>query len=329
MIRALALLLFGATSAIAQTPVAVSVANNLKMCIYDAQGVRDAMRVAQLGASLERARTTHWANINEIAPGIFRLTSPNQNVVIEMKLPDAQGQAHCMIFGPILTQGQGALAADKFVEFQMMAGLTQAPPPPGTTRRYVLSNAPYTAELIAYSVAGGGDVVGFIFDGVPKNLTTRALSANDRNVSYRGVSGALSNAINICLRNYFMRNTVETSLPAGGFELGFTDGRDQNKRTFFTTDNAVSLRIAPGQCQIETNYLNPSATVQIVQEALNTNAPGQFEYRAQNHNGCAAFYAGPRLNLPLGINVYNNSGQRGPATCIEDGTTRITFVVAG
>lgn len=329
MIRALATSLFFATSAMAQTPVDVRVANDLKMCIYDAQGARDATRVAQLDASLARAKTYNWASVSEIAPGVHRLTSTNQQIIIEMKLPDAQGKAHCMIFGPILTAGQGALAADKFVEFKMMAGLTPASPVPGTTRRYLLSGAPYSAELIAYNIAGTGDVVGFKFEGVPQNLTTRALSRNDPNVSYKTVSLALSNAINICLRNNFQRDTVEAALPAGGYELGFADGRNQNLRTFFTSDNAASLRIAPGQCTIETNYLNPSATAQIVQAALNANAPGLFEYRHQNHSGCPAFYAARSLNVPLGINIYNNSGQRGPATCIEDGTTRITFEVAG
>ena len=97
---------------------------------------------------------------------------------IEIKLPDATGAAHCMIFGPSLGSGQGALTADKFVELNFLKGLVPAAAPQGVTRRYNIPGAPYRADLIAYSPASG-DVVGFAFSGVPQNLTTRALSAAD------------------------------------------------------------------------------------------------------------------------------------------------------
>lgn len=328
MIRALAICLCLAAPAAAQTPAPVSVANDLRACIVDQNGFREAARLAQLDASMAMVPNRRWSNVTEVAPGVHRIMGSTPDITIEIKLRDASGAAHCMAFGSKLGSGQAALAADKFVELGFLTGLEPAPPEQGMSRRYVVTGPPYKAELIALRSTGHGEVVGFSFAGVPPNLTTRALSRADPNVTAQSVNLALSNAINICLRNYFDRATLQAALPAGGFDLGFADGRNENVQTFFTADNAVSVRLGPGQCQIETLYLSPSAAIQIVGAALNANAPGMFEFRNQSHTGCPGFFAGPGLNLPLSLNIQN-TGPRGPATCTEDGTSRITFVVAG
>jgi hypothetical protein len=249
---------------------------------------------------------------------------------VEIKLPDANGSAHCLAFGPSLGAGQGALVADKFFDLSFMAGqLAPAPVPQGYSRRYTVTGAPYQADLVAYPAATG-DVVGFIFSGVPQGQKTRALSSADPSVTDRAIGTALSNAVEICLRNYVQSDTVAAALTAYGFEFGFATGGSQPKEVHFTPDNAVSILHGPGTCAIETNYMGPAATVGIVSTALNDKAPGRFSYSGASHNGCPAFYAGGSLNLPLGINISNNTaGQRGPATCIEDGTSRIHFEVAG
>ena len=318
---------FLAAAAHAQTPTDISVANDLKACIRDTQGVRDITRSAQLEVSMRHIPNRRWSLVNEIAPGVFRITGGNQGTTLEIKLRAQDGTAHCLAFGPSLTPGQGALAADKFVEFRFMEGLTPAAPRPGHQRRYVAAGAPYTAELIAYTIPNVGDVVGFSFSGVPAGLTTRALSRGDPSVTFESVAGSLSNAVEVCLRNYISRETVEQASIAGGFELAQADGRNPNLKTYFSQDNAVSIRRGPGTCMIETLYLNPSMSVQITNAALNRTFPGGFIARTGN-NGCTTLSAGPSVNLPLSLNIYNVR-QTGGATCNEDGTSRVTFVVAG
>lgn len=329
MIRALAIAFCLAGSVAAQTPAHVSAANVLKTCVNDAQGTRDATRIGQLDASLAQLPNRRWINVTEVAQNIYHVSDKNGDFIIEFKLRDASGTAHCLVFGRGLTQGQAALTADKFVEFRFLSGLEIAPPTPGLARRYVLPAAPYTAELIAYQVAGRGEFVGFAFQGLPDNNVSRSLTAGDPTVVTQNVQLALSNAINLCLRNYFAQDTLDALLPASGFDVGFIDGRNQDVRTLFSADNAVAIIMGPGRCEIATNYMSPAATVQITQTALQANAPGQFTARVDSGSGCFAFYAAPTLNAPLSLNVRDNSTQAGRATCTEDGTSRITFVVAG
>lgn len=328
MIRSLAISLCLALPASAETPVPISVANDLKACIYDAQGVRDSTRVAQIETSLAQIPNRRWTSKTEVAPGVFHVTDRNRQIVIEFKLRDANGAAHCLAFGPKLGTGQGALTADKFAEFKFMAGLVPAAPAQGMTRRYQIAGAPYDADLVAMQTASQGDVVGFVFSKVPGALTTRALSRNNPDVSYRSVSTSLANAVNICLRNFGNSETIPAALSAYGFEFGFADGRNENKRTYFTPTNSVSIQIQPGICEITTTYLSPSATNTIAISKLNSDASGMFIPRTDNQSGCPGFYAAPALNIPMFINIYN-AGQSGRATCNEDGTSRITFGVAG
>lgn len=327
VIGALASCLSLITPGAAQTPVPIAAANDLRVCILSAQGFRDAPRLAQLDLSLEQIREKNWGSLTEIAPGIFRMARNGTDRSIEIKLPDATGAAHCMAFGPSLGPGQGALTADKFVELNFLQGLVPAATPQGVTRRYNIPKAPYQADLIAYSTASG-DVVGFAFSGVPETLTTRTLSAADPSVTYRSVSTALTHAVEICLRNYLQRDTVDAALSAYGFEFGFETGGSLPSKVHFTPDNAVLILLGPGTCMIETNYMNPSATVNITAEALNRAAPGGFTQRVENHNGCTRFFAEPTLNLPLSLTVLN-ARNKGSGTCNEDGTSRIAFVVAG
>ncbi|MFK7764859.1 MAG: hypothetical protein AB8B62_16470 [Roseobacter sp.] len=328
MIRALALSLFLGSSALAQTPIPTAVANDLRACIAGHDGFRDATRVGQLDASLQKVPNRRWPNVIEIAPGVHRITGQTTDVAIEIKLRDRSGNAHCLAFGPKVSAGQGALIADRFVELNFLPGLVRAAPGPGMTRRYTVMGAPYQADLIALPSGQGGDMVGFSFVGLPINLTTRALSLGDPTVNPQAVRQAMSNAITICLRNYFAQDTVDAALSQGGFEYGYATGGSSPERVFFTKDNAVSLHIKPGLCTITSNYVSTSETVQLTYGALNASAPGQFEFRNRNHNGCPAFFSAPSLNAALSLNI-SSAAKSGRAHCNEDGTSQITFVVAG
>jgi hypothetical protein len=326
VIRALAISLCLAAPASAQTPVAVSAANDLRVCLLSAQGMRDAPRLAQLDLSIGQLRDGRWGPLTEIAPGVFRLSRAGTDRTVEIKLPDASGAAHCMIFGPGLSSGQGALTADKFVELGFATGLAPAAASEGLTRRYSVTGSPYQADLVSYSTAHG-DVVGFVFAGVPQGQTTRRLSSGDASVTGQAVALALRNAIDVCLRTLFDTNTVDDALAAYGFDFGFSTGGATASDVYFTADNAVSVQIYGGLCHIDTNYAGPGPTVQIAQDVLNRAAPGIFVYRTE-HNGCPAFYGGPRIYPPVFLTI-SNAQHQGRQTCIEDGTVRITVSVVG
>lgn len=328
MIRAAVISFCLATPAVAQTPVPITVANILRTCIADAQGTRDATRLVQLDRSLATVPNRRWTGVMEIAPGTHRITSAISPETIEIKLPDANGSAHCVVFGPTLTPGQGALSADKFVEFNFLPGLIAATPPQGVSRRYVMQGAPYPAELIAFNAPGLGEVVGFTFAAVPPGQTTRRLSVGDANVTYEAVRTAINSAVMICARDVTNVEVASQSLTAAGFELGYQDGRSANRRTFFTPDNAVSVEVSPGSCTVETKYAHPSTAVQFTGAALNAAAPGVFQYRTQGLNGCPSYYASTSYPIPLSLEIFNVRDAH-PSTCIEDGTSRITFTVAG
>lgn len=317
-----------ATSAFCQTPVDISVANDLRACIADELGSRDATRVGHLNASLAQVPNRRWPNVTEIAPGIHRITGTTPDISIEIKLRDPGGNAHCLAFGSKITPGQGALIADKFVELNFLPGLQQAAPGPGMTRRYTVFGAPYQADLIAFPSGNGGDIVGFSFIGLPMNLTTRRLSSDRNTNDPQTARLAISNAVTICLRNYFAQDSVNTALEQSGFEFGFSTGSSSPARVFFTRDNGVSLQIKPGTCIISTRQLGPAGTAQVLYNALNANAPGGFEARSET-NGCTTFFTTQHLNVPMFINVTNEQGQGARNNCIEDGTSRIAFGVAG
>lgn len=328
MIRTLAILLFFAIPALAQTPVPIAVANDLRACIRDATGFHDATRVGRLDAALAQVPNRRWPNVTEIAPGVHRITGSTPDVAIEIKLRDSSGNAHCLAFGSKITAGQGALIADKFVELNFLPGLQPAAPGPGMTRRYTVFGAPYQADLIAFPSGNGGDIVGFSFVGLPMNLTTRSLSSNGNSTNPQSVSLAISNAVTICLRNYFAQDTVDTALEQSGFEFGFSTGSSSPARVFFTRDNGVSLQIKPGICIISTRQLGPAGTAQVLYNTLNANAPGGFEARTET-NGCTTFFTTQRLNAAMFVNVTNERRQGAQNNCIEDGTSRIAFGVAG
>ena len=311
-----------------QTPAATSVANDLRASIAGEGGLRDAQRIGQLDASMARVPNRRWTNVVEIAPGVHRISDAKADITIEIKLRDATGAAHCVAFGPKLRPGDGALAADKFVELGFMTGFVNSPPRAGTQRRYVVANAPYTAELVAMQTAEQGDVVGFVFSDVPAGLTTRALSRGDASVSTAAVQSALGNGINICLRNFFQADSVDQSLTAAGFEFGFETGGSYPQQTYFTADNAVSVTLGQGSCRIETAYLSPEGTRQVTAQALERNAAGIFRFNTSGYDGCPSFSAGPGLNMPLVLGITNLSSG-GRATCIADGTSRIRFEVPG
>ncbi len=327
MIRTLVISLLLAAPLAAQTPVEISAANDLRVCLLSAQGFRDATRLAQLDASLEQIRTRNWGALTEIAPGVFRMARNGTDRTIEIKLPDASGAAHCMAFGPSIRRGLGALTADKFVELSFLTGLVPAPVPQGMSRRYTVTGAPYQADLIAYPTAQG-DVVGFAFSGVPQGLTTRKLSQGDASVSLPQVRTALSKAVDVCLRQFFSRDTVATALEAHGFEFGFETGGSDTDKVYFTPDNAVSVEVGSGVCTVETNYVGPAVTVQIAGAALNSVAPGIYVYTPDNHYGCGGYYAEGRIDPPVFL-TFEDAHSQGRATCIENGTSRITVSVVG
>ncbi|MFK7745799.1 MAG: hypothetical protein AB8B47_12140 [Roseobacter sp.] len=328
MIRAALISLCLATPLAAQTPVETSAANDLRTCILDVQGFRDVTRLGQFDVSIQMLRDGQWGQLTEIAPGVFRLQRRGTDRIVEIKLPDANGSAHCMIFGPSIGPGVAALTADKFANLSFMPELTPAQPAAGMTRRYSVTGAPYQADLVAMVAPQVGEVVGFMVSGVPRNQTTRQLSSGDPSVQPQNVSRALSNALDVCLRNYFSRASVDAAVAAHGFQLGHQTGGTSPTKVYFSPDNAVSARIGPGSCQIDTNYMSQSATTQLTGAALNRLAPGGFSMRRDNRTGCVTYFAGGSINLPLSINI-NNSQHRYPAPCADDGTSTIGFVVAG
>jgi len=326
---------FGAFAAVlqmpaagAQTPVPIRVANDLRACIVDAYGIRDAARIGQLTGSMAEVPNRRWTSVTEVAPGVFRITDARQDVTLEIKLPDATGEAHCMAFGPAIAVGQGALSADKFVDLNFVPGLEPSTPGNGMIRRYTLPTAPHPAALVAFSSPQVGDVVGFTFSGIPQGQVSRALSKGGGAAAPQNVRNAIGRAVNSCLRLFGNVQTVDAALEAYGFELGFNTGGRSPTRVFFTPDNAVAIQMGRGSCLIETNDLSVSAAVSVISATLASDAPGMFKARTENQSGCTTFFASPNLRAPIYLQV-RAAPQQGQSTCTDNGTSRITISVAG
>jgi hypothetical protein len=134
--------------------------------------------------------------------------------------------------------------------------------------------------------------------------------------------------MDVCLRLFFSRDTVEAALNVHGFDFAFETGGSSPHKVYFTPDNAVSVQVGQGICYIETNYIGPAAAIQTAGTALNAVAPGTFTYRADNNSGCGGYYAEGRIDPPVFLTFANiKSGTR--ITCIENGTSRITISVVG
>jgi hypothetical protein len=327
MIRALLFSICLAAPAFAQTPAATSVANDLRACIAGPAGFRGATEIGYRQASLDALPNRKWTNVTEIAPGVFRLNGASGGITIEIKLPDASGAAHCVAFGPALVAGQGGLSADKFVELGFLDGLAPAPAAQGMTRRYTLAGASHAADLVAYATKGG-EFVGFVFNGVPQDRKMRALSSADPAITSQSVRAALANAVDICLRNYFSRETRDAALSTHGFEFAYATGGKASKDIYFTGDNAVSVLVSPGTCEVETNYIGPAGAAQVAGDVLNVTAPGIFSYHVEKHDGCPSYYQDGRLDPPVFLNIRNMK-RTGNTGCVEDGTARIILGVAG
>lgn len=322
-------LILGVTEhAKAQTPRGVSVANSLRICLLEKGGFRDAPRAADLQASVAVAPGPRW-NVTEIAPGVFRLSSHIDPIIVEIKLPDASGSGHCLAFGGGLTPEDAAKAADTYVEFGFGRGLQPVAAGNGVLRRYQHPGLDFTYELVAYVAPNVGPIVGLAFTNVTANRPEkRALSAGDARVSRQNVATILGWATAACALTLGDEARTRQTFEGGGFEFGHGTGGNSPRSIYFYPDNSVSADVAGFMCNIDTRYIDGGEAAAIVQAALDQHLPGQFLRGSFSPDACATFTRNYGTGTPLVIYVSSLPPDRG-RSCARDGTTRIQFEVPG
>ena len=312
----------------AQTPRGVSVANSLRICLLEKGGFRDAPRAADLQASVAVAPGPRW-NVTEIATGVFRLTSHIDPIIVEIKLPDANGNGHCLAFGGGLTPGDAAKAADTYVEFGFGRGLEPVPPSNGVLRRFQHPGLEFGYELLAYEAPVIGPIVGLAFTNVSANRPVkRELTGRDPQVSQQNVRTLLGWTTAVCALTLGDAARTKQTLEGGGFEFGHGSGGSSPRSTYFYPDNSISAEVASYMCEIGSRYLSGPDAVDVVMAALNQHLPGQFTMRGASREICATFSRNPGTGGPLVIYVssWSTDSRR---HCANDGTTRIQFEIPG
>ena len=320
--------IFAAGASYAQTPRGISVANSLRICLLEKGGFRDAPRAADLQASVAVAPGPRW-NVSEIAPGVFRLTSHLDPIIVEIKLPDAGGSGHCLAFGGGLTPQDAIKAADTYVEFGFGRGLQPMNATNGALRRYHHPGLDFGYELVAYEAPGIGPVVGLAFTNVTANRPQkRSLSAGDPKVSRQNVARVLGWATAACAVSLGNDARIKQIFEGGGFEFGHGTGNRPPNSVYFYPDNSVSAKVAGAICEIDTRYLSGMDAVSAVGAALSQHLPGQFRNNGGTSGNCATFSRNPGAGGPLVITVSSLPPDR-RTSCTPDGTARVQFVIPG
>lgn len=321
-----------ATPALAETPRHVSAANELRICLWEKGGLRSAARAGELQRGIERFRTEDMWALTETAPNLYRVTrrSYQRGLTAEIKLPDDTGAAHCLLFGPNLQVGDAARAADTFVEFGFLQDLVPAQAQDGIQRRYVAPNLPFTLELIAYHAEGFGDVVGLFLSGLNDVPQSRQLTAGRADVPRDSVRAYMAWALQTCVLNLGNEGWIRSAIEKGGFVYGWPTGGSLVSHVYFLPDNSVSATVNGHACEIETNYVGVTETLQITRNTLNSAFPGQFtEYQTStsSRGNCTSF-SKTGSNQPLVIYV-ENLDPGASFNCAESGASRIRFEIPG
>lgn len=311
----------------AQTPVDVAVANDLRTCLRDHGEIRDGPTLWDLSRSIADMPNNRWISFIESAPGTYRAMDRSEDIVVEIRLPDTEGTAHCLAFGPKIGPGDGARILDTFVSMRFLSGLVPAEFSPGFLRRYTYPGLPYSADLVAFTSPGLGEVVGFVFSGLQNAPIRRTLSNGDPAVSSATVQAFAGWALEVCVA-YFRGGGVNGStFESAGFEVGYAAGDRPELVTYFLPDNSVSVRFGQALCYVETTYLNAAQADALSQGVMNSSFPGVF--RPSNGYGrCSAYYGLFSGDVPVIIYV-ESPPIGGESTCAANAPVRLRVTSVG
>lgn len=296
----------------------------LKMCLSEDTGLRRAERAHEMDLGLPLLSRQGW-QVATVAPGLYRVSRNNGTITVEMKMPDAQGNAHCLAFGPGLLPGDAGRAADRFNQNGHLGALV-ATPTQGYDRRYTAQGLPFQLDLVAYKAQGFGDVVGLVMSGIQPDTRSRELSPSGAQL--QSVQNAISAAIRVCINALGNAEAQRVGMTSAGLQYERAADAQGRLHTYFTPDNAVKVTSGPGTCVIETRQMPVSFAVQTTFAAAHATRPGQFDMKTENRTGCRYVLARPGTGMPISFQVRNIAGQ-GNGACADDGTSRITLVVAG
>ncbi|MCB1343265.1 MAG: hypothetical protein KDK24_19795 [Pseudooceanicola sp.] len=333
MTRLFALLLAAFASvpvtAPAQTPRHIAASNELRICLWEQGGLRSLAQAWELSRGIDYFRGERIWAVSETGAGLYRVTrSKPSGLIAEIRLPDASGNATCLLFGPALQPGDAALAADHFVSTRYPEGFRPAEPTPGLERRYVAVGLPYQLELVAYRAEGFGDIVGMVLTGASSLPTARQLTAGQPDVSRETVRAYAAWALEICARNIGNDEWIRAAIEKGGFVLDPAAVVGSSMTKYFLPDNSMSASVGAFLCDIETRYMGAAETVQLTRDTLNRAFPGVYREDQASNGDCRAFHSTAGGNMPINIYV-GNIGQGAQRVCAEDGTSRIKFEIPG
>ncbi|MGR3565956.1 MAG: hypothetical protein ACU0FH_07380 [Heliomarina sp.] len=317
----------------AQTPGDIKAANELRVCLWEEGGIRSAPRAGELQLGIDRFQNEKIWSVNQVETGVYRITrNQPSGLTAEIRLPDENGNATCLVYGPAMSAGQAAGAADKFVEFGTLKGFPEgggfvaAEPLQNMSRRYVAQGLPFSLELVAYEAPGFGQIVGMTFAGLDKVEDARQLTVGQAPASRETLRAYSAWALQTCAQNIADSDWLRSAFDNSGLEYGWPAS---NGHVYFLPDNSLSVKFNSYTCEIDTHYMGVAEARQLVRETLNRAYPGQFsDMQSSDGSGCQSFISHANPNMPIIVNVENldNDARR---TCVEDGSSRIYFEIPG
>lgn len=272
-----------ATPALAQNAAVFKAGDALMQCLQSAGEVRPAERAADLAHSVGAANDYGWVP-SEVSPGIWRLDRKDAGfgLSMEIRLVTADGNAHCIAFGPELTQADADAAADRFASSGRLGSIGSAALGQGMSRRYVIGGLSYTAELLSYVAPGTGAVVGLSFAGVSPQ-TVSALQGSAQQDSSQQASNAASAEQSMAMAATALRFCImpgaDGPVRANMFRgSGFAERVDRNTGNsdtthYFTTqDGTISVELyygeMPSHCIVDANNLGVTSASQVLDQVV-------------------------------------------------------------
>ncbi|MEX0280239.1 MAG: hypothetical protein AB3N13_03490 [Arenibacterium sp.] len=309
----------------AQTPIPTTVANLIRYCLFSPDGLRGPETAYDMRLAVQHLANHSSRAFVPVAPGLYRISQANPPLTVEMKLRDANGAAHCLVYGPALTPGMGPPSADKFVEL-FYRNATLSVPSGTVTRRYTFAGLPYQMELVAYAAQSVGEIVGLTFTDIPANLRTTEM-ADAGTASATEIQGVMGNAAMACAQNIGYGANLRGALEAAGLRYDRPIGTSGRSHVYFGAQNTVQVTAGPGTCRIQSRAVQAGTAVQLVQNYLNARLPGRFVTTAPDRYTCGGFRNVSSNSGPLILQITNIDNPS--AYCSPVGPAQINFVVPG
>ncbi|WP_370301155.1 hypothetical protein [Pseudooceanicola sp.] len=320
--------------ALAQNAAVFKAGDALMQCLQSVGEVRPVERAADLAHSVAAADSFGWVP-SEVSAGIWRLDRKEAGfgLSMEIRLVGADGNAHCIAFGPDLTQADADAAVDRFAASGRLGSIGSAALGQGMSRRYVIGGLSHTAELLSYSAPGTGAVVGLSFAGVsPQTVSALQGSAQQAQPApaqtapavaiANSVSGdALQNftlATALCLQHNHSGSAIVTALQQAGYSMTPSQIHDTKDFTAPGIEGWVIFETPSPMCYVSSKTVSYEQAQSAGRAVAEQFFPGAVQdgVAGSHYTGCAGLtIAAPSKRIEMEI--------LNPAACDSAGGTSI------